>query len=132
MPVLYTKLNRILVSKNLKKMSKNTHNGLPLIRSSEANLEWWLNTSHSKTITRESHKLLCKIHQNLSDGINSLYEFKRFELFKNMEEQLELLMKIDPNAHAIDLRVIFNLPKEKMLNEGYVIKATPYNITYDA
>lgn len=112
-------------------MNKNSQNGLPLIRSSQDNLEWWLNTYKSKTITIKSYKLLQKIEQDLSDGINSMYQFKRFELFKGMEEQLEELMKIDPNAHAVDMRVIFNQPKGKNLIEGCVIKAAPYNITYN-
>ncbi len=110
---------------------KSSINGLALIRGSQANLEWWLNTSHSKNITREAYNLLVKIHQNLNDGINGLYQFKRFELFKDMDGQIDGLIKRDPNAQAIDTRVVFNLRQDKKLNEGYVIKAAPYNISYN-
>ena len=109
----------------------NTYNGLALIRSSQANLEWWINTSHSKKLNKQSYDLIIKIWQDLNDGIGNLHHFKRFELFKHMDEHLDRIIKKDPIAQAIDMRIIHNLPEEENLNHGYVIKAAPYNITYN-
>ena len=110
---------------------QNKYNGLALIRSSQANLEWWINTSHSKKLTKQAYDHILKIKQDFNDGIQNLYHFKRFELFKHMDVYLDELIKIDPVAQAIDMRIIHNLPEEEILNEGYVIKAAPYNITYN-
>jgi len=107
----------------------NTYNGLALIKSSQSNLEWWINTNHSKKLTKKAYDLILKIFQGYKEGIDNLYHFKRFELFKHMDEHLDTLIKKDPIAQAIDMRIIYNLPKNEMLNEGYVIKAAPYNIT---
>ena len=109
----------------------NTYNGLALIRSSQANLEWWINTSHSKKLTKQAYDHILKICQDFNDGIDKLYHFKRFELLKDMDEHLDTLLKKDPISQAIDMRIIHNLPEEEILNEGYVIKAAPYNITYN-
>lgn len=109
----------------------NTFNGLALIRSSQANLEWWINSSHSKKLTKQAYDLLIKISNDFNDGINNLHHFKRFELFKHMDEYLDALIKKDPIAQAIDMRIIHNLPENEFLNAGYVIKAAPYNITYN-
>jgi len=111
-------------------MSK-PYNGLALIRSSQANLEWWINTSHSKKLPKQSYDLILKIWQDLNDGVDNLHHFKRFELFKDMDTYLDALIKKDPIAQAIDMRIIHNLPEEENLNHGYVIKAAPYNITYN-
>lgn len=111
-------------------MSK-TYNGLALIKSSQANLEWWINSSHSKKLPKQAYDLILKICQDLNDGIDNLHHFKRFELFKHMDEYFDALLKKDPIAQAIDMRIIHNLPEDEILNEGYVIKAAPYNITYN-
>lgn len=112
-------------------MNKDLYNGLALIRNSQANLEWWINTSHSKKLTKQAYDLLIKISKDFNDGIDNLYHFKRFELFKHMDEYLDAMMIKDPIAQAIDVRIIHNLPKNEILNEGYVIKSAPYNITYN-
>ena len=112
-------------------MPNKTDSGLALIRASQSNLEWWLNSSHSNSLPRKAYELLLKIHQKLNEGINDNYQFKRFELFKKMDEYLDSLIKRDSNAHAVDMRIIFNLPENKILNQGYVIKAAPYNITFN-
>lgn len=108
-----------------------SYNGLALIRSSQANLEWWINTSHSKKLTKQAYDLILKICQDLNDGVDNLHHFKRFELFKDMDTHLDTLIKKDPIAQAIDMRIIHNLPEEENLNAGYVIKAAPYHITYN-
>ena len=112
-------------------MNTNIYNGLALIRSSQENFEWWINSSHSKKLTKHAYDLLVKISNNLNNGINNLHHFKRLELFKHMDEYIDALIKKDPIAQAIDLRIIYNLPKNEVLNQGYVIKAAPYNITYN-
>lgn len=120
----------MLCPKN-KKMKKSSHNGLALIRRSQNNLEWWLNTSHSNKLTRQAYILLHRIHQDFNEGIKNLCHFKRLELFIHMDEYFDKLKIQDPIAHAVDIRIIHNLPKNGILNEGYVIKAAPYNITYN-
>ena len=110
---------------------QNKYNGLALIRSSQANLEWWINTSHSKKLTKQAYDLILKILHDLNDGVDNLHHFKKFELFKDMDVYMDELIKIDPVAQAIDIRIIHNLSEEEILNEGYVIKAAPYNITYN-
>jgi hypothetical protein len=109
----------------------NSYNGLALIRSSQANLEWWINTDHSGKLTRQAYGLIVKIMNDFNDGINNLYHFKRFELLKDMDIYLDALIKKDPIAQAVDMRIIYNLPEEEIVNEGYVTKAAPYNITYN-
>lgn len=109
----------------------NTINGQALIRSSRANLEWWLNTHHSKKLTKQAYDLIHKIWQDLSQGIDNSYQFKRFELLKDMDTHLDTLIKKDPIAQAVDMRIIYNLPEEEIINEAYVTKAAPYNITYN-
>ena len=109
----------------------NSYNGLALIRSSQANLEWWINSIHSKTLTRQAYDLIIKIMNDFNDGINNLYHFKRFELLKDMDIYLDALIEKDPIAQAVDMRIIYNLPEEEIINEGYVTKAAPYNITYN-
>jgi hypothetical protein len=111
-------------------MKNISYNGLDLIRSSQANLEWWINTSHSKTLTRQAYDLIVKIMNDFNDGINNMYHFKRFELLKHMDIYLDALIEKDPIAQAVDMRIIYNLPEEEFLNESYITKAAPYNITY--
>ena len=110
---------------------KNSFNGLALIRSSQANLEWWINSSHSKKLPKQAYDLILKICQDLNDGVVNLHHFKRFELLKEMDTYLDELIKIDPISQAIDMRIIHNLPEEEILNAGYVTKAAPYYITYN-
>ena len=119
------------MSKNKYNNMSNTYNGLALIRSSQANLEWWINTSHSKKLTKQAYDLILKILHDLNDGVDNLHHFKRFELLKDMDSYMDELIRIDPVAQAIDMRIIHNLSEEEILNEGYVIKAAPYNITYN-
>ena len=108
----------------------NSLNGLALIKSSLANLEWWINSSHSQKLTRNAYNLILRISQDLDFGIGNLYHFKRFELLKHMDSYLDALIKKDPIAQAVDMRIIYNLPENGIINGGYVIKAAPYNITY--
>ena len=112
-------------------MKKISFNSLALIRKSQANLEWWINSSHSKKLSKKAYDLILKIYQNLYEGVDNLHQFKRFELFKDLDAYLDALIKKDPIAQAVDIRIIHNLQENENLNEGYVIKAAPYNITYN-
>ena len=110
-------------------MSKS-YTDLALIRSGQANLEWCI-TIHSKKLQKQAYDLILKICQDLNDRVDNLHHFRRFELLKDMNTYLYELIKKDSIAHAIDMRIIYNLPKEENLNARYVIKAAPYNITYN-
>jgi len=118
------------MSKNEKQMNTK-HSGIALIKSSQANLEWWINSSHSRKLPKKSYDLILRIYHDFKVGIDHLHQFKRLELLKDIDEQIEFLIKKDPIAQAIDIRIIHNLPQNEILNNGYVIKASPYNITYN-
>ncbi len=105
--------------------------GKHLTNNSLKNLQWWINSSHSKKLPRESYKLIVKIMNDFATGLENFYDYKHPALLQHLDLYLNDLKKEDPMAQAIDFRVIFNLPEGQIVNEGYVIKAAPYNISYN-
>ena len=107
---------------------KISYNGLPLIRRSQANLEWLLNTSHTQKMSKQGYDLLVEICNNLRSGIENLYHPKRPDLLKHVDILFDELIIVDPVAQAVDLRLVHNLLKNEILNEERIIKAP--NINY--
>jgi hypothetical protein len=115
-------------AQNLDNMSHKIE-GLALISSTLENLKWWKNNKIPQEIHNDSYKLLIKIIDNFKIGLKNVYRFKRLALMKDIDQNLNELMSLDPEAQAIDFRIIYNPTLDGKVNEGRITKANPFNLS---
>ena len=107
-------------------MTNESIDGLSLINSSVKNMRWWINNKLPQNISPKSKDQLYSIVENLENGAVNIQRLKNHNLFLQIDLDYEALKKLDPEANAIDFRIIY-----KSLSNGIInsIVANNYHHT---
>ena len=97
-------------------MANKHTDGQLLVNSSVKNLRWWIRTKLPNNLPKNSLNLLYTIVENIENGSKNIQRLKNHNLFLQIDIDYEAFKTLDPEANAIDFRIIYKTPNKGIIN----------------